>query len=746
MVIPKINSSHGSDTRNVLNRAIDVINLHGKSMQDLVAKGQLTPTQYANLIETVNGLISKGDVKPDDLSPQLLELINNSDGTPFEILSIPRDGSVTPVKTSFMKKTRNLFDGTYRNGALSVNAGNMTLNNTYGNANVSNLTVIPIELGVTYTVKVHDSHDVLRIAVNNTEPIYTGNNNMLSENLLNSRSSSEHTFTNTSTGKFLLVQTSESNQKPRLQVEKGGVPTDYVEGFEVPKEFVHGLSDVIDITSELDGMFPKINYSQGSINSDGEDVKDNALTRVHSEWLDLEIGDTIEIVDKSYHIAIAGLPTTFTWRDNDYTHQQTEPIRFMVKKNNENNITPKEAEDAIKLVTANSLVRKSDVAKVVNESSNLNITKYVTLNGNDSNTGDSVSDAYATLQKAVDEGAATVYMERGIYKQNFNAQVDELTILPIDVKGSTDPSAQPLQPIEFLGADKLTNWQDFEGIYRHSINKEYPNYKEYFIDKTIAKETGGNRPQYNCILWESKDLEMDYVMEPVLSIEDVKSGSGTFYYDGNYIYINPKNITNDFYVPFISKGLDFSGIKKLHIEDLRADYFLREPIDVDSIVSLNLKNVSANHAGYTDGFSADYTNGKFINCKAYKNRNDGFNLHFYGDTEFINCYGVNNYDDGISHHEHCTGVVIGGVFSGNVKAGSAPVQGAKINHYNVIFEGNDYGILNSRAGDGNISSGNLFKGNRFGISSNNSGTMTSFNDKFIENSNDITTNGVVNQY
>lgn len=62
MVVPKINSAHGSDTRNIINRAIDLINLHGKTIQDLVAEGQLTPTQYATLIQTVNSLASKDEV------------------------------------------------------------------------------------------------------------------------------------------------------------------------------------------------------------------------------------------------------------------------------------------------------------------------------------------------------------------------------------------------------------------------------------------------------------------------------------------------------------------------------------------------------------------------------------------------------------------------------------------------------------------------------------------------------------
>ena len=71
MAIPKINSAHGSDTRNIINAAIDLINAQGKSIQDLVAEGQLTPEQYAELIQTVNGMVKSGQIDKSDLSLNL---------------------------------------------------------------------------------------------------------------------------------------------------------------------------------------------------------------------------------------------------------------------------------------------------------------------------------------------------------------------------------------------------------------------------------------------------------------------------------------------------------------------------------------------------------------------------------------------------------------------------------------------------------------------------------------------------
>ena len=128
MVIPKINSAHGSDTRNILNRAIDLINVQGKSIQDLVAKGQLTPAQYAALIQTVNGLIAKGEITIDDIDKNNFkidqtmvtnEFLQQIAGT-ADINAVPADGSlttrkyvdksVTPEKTDFFSISSNKFN------------------------------------------------------------------------------------------------------------------------------------------------------------------------------------------------------------------------------------------------------------------------------------------------------------------------------------------------------------------------------------------------------------------------------------------------------------------------------------------------------------------------------------------------------------------------------------------------------------------------------------------------------------
>lgn len=116
--------------RNALNELSKSVEYQGKSIQDLVANGQLTPTQYATLIQTVNGLISKGNVTFDDidinkgkllpshLSEEVLKMMVGE--TPVN--AVPADGSLTTIKyadksvtqskTNFLKLGKNLFKKT----------------------------------------------------------------------------------------------------------------------------------------------------------------------------------------------------------------------------------------------------------------------------------------------------------------------------------------------------------------------------------------------------------------------------------------------------------------------------------------------------------------------------------------------------------------------------------------------------------------------------------------------------------
>ena len=508
-----------------------------------------------------------------------------------------------------------------------------------------------------------------------------------------------------------------------------------------------------DFKTELrNNMTGELNLVNGQINVvDGTgELLDNTRNRVSVVHLQMKAGETIYLTDPDNYDMAFWLDGTTRyldqWRTNSYTAEDDIMVSFMVRRADNQTITPEEGSEAVKYKTKNSIATISDIPANIKDGS----VKYVSLNGSDENTGNSLSSGLKTLQKAVSEGAETVYMERGIYKQAFTATPRKLKILPIDVKGTTNSQEKELPKIVFYGADEFTGFASFEGIYRMAINKEYPSYKEYFIDKSIPQMTDSTRPQYHCLLWEVDrsvlDYSEDYLLEPLLSISEVKNKTGSFYYDGNYIYINPKNINNEFHAPILGNGLNFSGIKELHIEDVTAEFYRNTPMNLDNITSVYAKNCDALYSGYADGFSIDYTNGSFYNCTSAKNRNDGFNLHHYGHTEFFGCNGLYNYDDGISHHEFCTGNIHGGVWKGNGKGGVSPVGHSLVNTYNCILEENRYGLYhigldeNIRA----ISQGNLYLNNGTAIYNNVYQLIS--NDKFVGNENKYTGSTPVVEY
>ena len=105
---------------------------------------------------------------------------------------------------------------------------------------------------------------------------------------------------------------------------------------------------------------------------------------------------------------------------------------------------------------------------------------------------------------------------------------------------------------------------------------------------------------------------------------------------------------------------------------------------------------ASNNAGASNsmGFRIINCNGTFKDCLAWNINKDGFNIHKYGNTEFINCVAHDCGDDGISHHDGCTGLILGGEYYNCYKGGvSSPYGGAKIDIHNVyIHDCTQYGI------------------------------------------------------
>lgn len=370
-----------------------------------------------------------------------------------------------------------------------------------------------------------------------------------------------------------------------------------------------------------------------------------------------------------------------------------------------------------------------------------NETKYVSLNGSDLNNGNTLGSGFKTLQKAIESigGKGTIIVERGVYNhQSVNYQIKDLTILAADDTYSTNKPNRQL--VEFKGSDVLSNWASFEGVYRTNYTGN-TRFDSVFIDKSLPIQTDNSRPSYNAVLWEGNNNVDDYKMKPVLTLDECKNEVGTFFYDGTYVYINPQDIANEFNAVKTGNGLTLYG-DSLTMQDITFDFYTGNVLNLDKVKNLNVQNCEASHSSTSDGWSLDYTNGVLTNCMAFKNRNDGFNLHFYGNTKLVNCKGNNNYDDGVSHHEQCKGVIIGGEYSGNGKGGVIPVDDAEVQVYNAVIENNHYGFYNES--DKAVSQGNFYKGNRIAITNKAATPIKSISDTFVDNvDTDLVINNVI---
>ena len=488
----------------------------------------------------------------------------------------------------------------------------------------------------------------------------------------------------------------------------------------------------MDATIRTLGDGDSLPYELGDITVAGVNST-NTTARIRSkEFSFFQKGTTFRNTDKEnlqMAIAVEGgtyFLTNRGWTSADYTLEDSANVRIMLRKVDGTVFTSQEIESygsKIEIYTPNHLVKQKNLRALINETVQIgSTTKYISTSGSDTNDGNAKNTAYATLQKALNERPKNIAIERGTYR-NQSAVKNDIDDISIFAYGSGDKAV-------FVGSDRLTGWEPYNDIYRTAYAGN-TRYQQVFVDKTLPIDTGGNRPSFNAVLWEGNDKKTDYKMTPVLTVSECVNTLGTFHFDGTYVYVNPADIANEFNAVKTDTGLVLSG-NKVKLQDIVFDFYTNDPMLLDNVESLDAQNCEANHSSTRDGWSLDRTSGVLRDCKGIKNRNDGFNLHFNGDTQLINCEGTFNYDDGVSHHEECTGTIVGGRWSDNGKGGVAPAYGAKVNVYNAVIENNDFGFYNMHETPiDNISSGNLYRNNNTTFRNAGGGELLSINDKFV---------------
>ncbi|WP_312459094.1 BppU family phage baseplate upper protein, partial [Proteiniclasticum sp.] len=507
-------------------------------------------------------------------------------------------------------------------------------------------------------------------------------------------------FANTSWMKQLIIPSS-------LAGTTAGISVKYDDGRTITTQNLLEIADAVIVSGgniaasrkELRDMVNEISplmieFVKGGVNPDGSTSTANTRART-IDYFDVSVGTIVYLKDENLKMAIVREGITGYIRgswltSNSYTFADSGRVMVMIAFKDDRALSHAE----ILLFSENFYIidDKTPLAMLpkgmIDTGSSIGSEKpiyYVTLSGNDSNSGLSIGNSLATLQKALDLGATKVLMQRGIYyNQTISKDVENLEIYPLNNDVWDTEERKQVQKIEFRGSYDISgSWLPYNAIFRKAYSGN-TLFNEVFITKTLPPETATTRPSYNATIWECSNLVDDYKMKPVLTLTECESEQGTFFYDGIHVYIHPMNSENEFQIPILSNVLRLSG-NKICLEDVSVNFAMGRPADLRSIKSLKAQNCEASYSVSGNGFTLDYTNGDLVNCKAYKNRNDGFNLHYYGDTKLVNCEGSYNYDDGISHHDGCTGVIIGGKWNYNGKGGIAPAYGARVNWYNTIL-------------------------------------------------------------
>lgn len=323
---------------------------------------------------------------------------------------------------------------------------------------------------------------------------------------------------------------------------------------------------------------------------------------------------------------------------------------------------------------------------------------YISPTGDDANIGSKKSPK-ATIQNCIDNGFTTIIAKPGKYHGQTLNVTTEIEKMQIMGDFSTTKSGVTLYAEFDNSQDLVVELDSSTGLYcADYVVNEDSNFYKVFVDKSLPPIRDGLRSvSYNAIVWETYgDIISDVKLVPVLTLTECQATKGTFYYDyaNSKIYINPTNEAVEYKVLIDEESILFNlnNIKNLVIENIKILYSAGRCLYLNNVNNATINNCEFGYSAYSSNATPDNTNIRFTRCNSYKACGDGFAPIGCGNQDFIDCNGFYNYDDGLSHHDGCTGTVIGGEYYNNKKGGNAPAHGATVNMYNVISYNNGYGF------------------------------------------------------
>ena len=341
---------------------------------------------------------------------------------------------------------------------------------------------------------------------------------------------------------------------------------------------------------------------------------------------------------------------------------------------------------------------------------------YVSPNGSDANDGRTESTAFATFQHAIDAGCKRIIAAPGEYK-NQQISMNGLHGISIICNSNTTEQTMFESHVRRTRA-KIDNSIDVTGltacnsIYRTALTvDEDSSFYKVFISKTLDPVYSGSAyygrvTTYNAILWEiTEGIEDCTRLVPKLTLADCEANTGSFYFDGSYLYINPTGgvLGNKAYkrlnLDTNQYGINIRNCTGICIQGIDVAFFPYYDLRFAHCEAAMVKDCCCTFTSYGSAVEVEGADATFISCVAAKAGADGFGIAAYGNVSFYDCSAFYCYDDGISHHDAATGVIDGGQWVGCLKGGVTPSFGSNVAVKNVVCRDNVYGIYITQSGD-----------------------------------------------
>ncbi len=328
-------------------------------------------------------------------------------------------------------------------------------------------------------------------------------------------------------------------------------------------------------------------------------------------------------------------------------------------------------------------------------------TVYVSIDtGDDSNDG-GADTPFKTIGKAVDSGADLIYCTPGVYPEEITVSDRKTFRMMLDKRSLAYNQTMPETPkITLRITDEISfTYNSDSGLYE-TVYEAAADSSLYrvFVDKTLSPTVAihDSLDGYHILIFAVSDTAEDcFRVIPVLTLDECLSTTNSFFYDGQTIYANMKNIEGlTFHIPLTSdSGLTIRNVGEVVLENVAVEMFKVRNFRFENCACMKLIHCDGFGTCRHTCFSSINSNIDYVKCRAGWAAADGFSCHDYGTVNLTDCEAFFNHDDGVSHHYGSNGCVNGGEYHHNAKGGISPSYGSCVDIHHVHSHHNLHGLF-----------------------------------------------------